>query len=49
MTYQRRGDGAVTAKYITKAEVAAYEAKGWRVLRLDAPHCRYYLAWREDD
>lgn len=33
------------AKYITKAEVAAYEAKGWNVVQLDAHHYRYYLAW----
>lgn len=37
------------AKYITKSEVEAYEAKGWNVVRLDAHHYRYYLAWREDD
>ncbi len=36
------------ARYITKAEVADYEAKGWNVVRFDGHHFRYYLAYRND-
>jgi len=39
----------VIAQYITSEQIEAFEAKGWTVVRLDAHHYRYYLAWREDD
>lgn len=36
------------AYYITRDQIAAFEAKGWSVMQFVVHHCGYFLAWRDD-
>ena len=38
----------ILAQYITRDQIAAFEAKGWTVQQFTTHHVRYYLAWRDD-
>ena len=36
------------AQYITRDQVAEFEAKGWRVMQFTTHHARYFLAYRDE-